>query len=138
MAFKAPKLKMSPILMAEIPFQGMVAAGAFLTLVSGYIPFRFRVVRVKMFFTLAAQNLVQHRWYVSRTRQAVTGGWPTDTNLYGRLSPTATFVGQSLIRQAQTNIEVFEKGTHLKMATFNGLGVPYMANGSITIEEITK
>ncbi len=136
--FKAPKMELEPTVLAEIPFEGLVAAGGYLTLVSGYIPYKYRVIRVKMFFTLVAANRVQHRWFVSRTRQAPTGDWPTDTNLYGRLSPTATFIGQSLIRQVQTNIEILEEGTHLKFATFNPLGVPYQANGSITVEEVTR
>lgn len=134
--FKAPTLDLKPTVLAEIPFEGAVAAGGYLTLVSGYIPHKYRVIKAKMFFTLAAANLVRHRWYVSRNMNAPTGDWPTDTNLYGRLSPTATFIGQSLIRQVTTNIEVLEEGTYLKLATFNGLGVAYQANASITIEEI--
>lgn len=134
--FRAPTLDLKPTMLAEIPFEGTVLAGGFLTLVSGYIPHRYRVIRAKMFFTAAAANLVRHRWYVSRNPSAPTGDWPTDTNLYGRLSPTATFIGQSLIRQVTTNVEVLEEGTYLKLGTFNGLGVPYQANGSITIEEI--
>ena len=138
MVFKAPKLKLEPTVLAEIPFEGAVPAGGYLTLVSGLIPHKYRVIRAKMFFTAAAANLVRHRWFVSRNRSAPTTGWPTDTNLYGRLSPTATFVGQSLIRQVTANIGVLEEGTYLKLATFNGLGVAYQANGSITIEEITS
>ena len=136
MSFKAPKLDLKPTILAEIPFEGTVGAGAYLTLVSGYIPHKYRVIRAKMFFTAAAANLVRHRWYVSRNVNAPTTSWPGDTNLYGRLSPTATFIGQSLIRQVTTNIEVLEEGTYLKLATFNGLGAAYQANGSITIEEI--
>jgi len=134
--FKAPKLDLKPTLLAEIPFQGTVAAGAYLTLVSGYIPHKYRVIRAKMFFTAAAANLVRHRWAVSRNRNAPTTGFPVDRNLYGRLSPTATFVGQSLIRQVTTNIEILEEGTYLKFSTHNGTGAAYIANGSITIEEI--
>jgi len=134
--FKAPTLDLKPTLLAEIPFEGTVAAGGYLTLVSGYIPHKYRVIRAKMFFTNVAANLVRHRWYVSRTTMAPATEWPNDTNLYGRLSPTATFIGQSLIRQVTTNVEVLEEGTYLKLATFNGLGVAYQANGSITIEEI--
>ena len=134
--FKAPKLELEPTLMAEIPFEGSVAAGGWLTLVSGYIPHRYRVIKAKMFFTHDARNLVMHRLFVSRSSIAPTTGWPTDTNLYGRLSPTATFIGQGIIRQVPANVEVLEEGTYLKLATFNGLGAAYMANGSITIEEI--
>ncbi|GAI65735.1 unnamed protein product [marine sediment metagenome] len=134
--FKAPKLELKPTILAEIPFEGAVAGGGYLTLVSGYIPHRYRVIRAKMFFTAAAANLVQHRWYVSRDSTAPPAAWPMDTNLYGRLSPTATFVGLSLIRQVAANIEVLEEGTYLKFSTFNGLGVAYQANGSITIEEM--
>ena len=137
MSFKAPKLDMRPTLQAEIPFEGLVAAGGYLTLVSGHIPFPYRVIRAKMFFTAAAANLVRHRWYVSRSIIAPAAEWPNDTNLYGRLSPTATFVGQSLIREVPSNIEVLEEGTYLKLATFNGTGAAYRANGSISIEEIT-
>lgn len=136
MVFKARKLEMRPTLLAEIPFEGLVAAGAYLTLVSGYIPHKYRVIRAKMFFTLAAANLVEHRWFVSRTMNAPTGDWPTDTNLYSRLSPTGTFVGMSLIRQVSANIRVLDEGTYLKLGTFNGTGAAYRVNGSITIEEI--
>lgn len=134
--FKAPKLELKPTVRAEIPFEGSCAAGAYLTLVSGYIPHKYRVTRAKMFFPHMARNMVRHRWYVSRNINAPTGDWPGDTNLYGRLSPTATFIGQGLIREVPTNIEVLEEGTHLKLATFNGLGAAYPVNGSITIEEI--
>jgi len=134
--FKAPTLDLKPTILAEIPFEGAVLAGGYLTLVSGYIPYKYRVIRAKMFFTAAASNLVRHRWYVGRSPNAPTGDWPTDTNLYGRLSPTATFIGWSLVRQVTTNVEVLEEGTYIKFATLNGLGVAYQANGSITIEEI--
>jgi len=134
--FKAPKLDLKPTLLAEIPFEGAVAALGYLTLVSGYIPHKYRVIRAKMFFTAAAANLVRHRWYVGRNMNAPTADWPTDTNLYGRLSPTATFIGQSLIRQVTTNVEVLEEGTYLKLGTYNGTGAAYQANGAITIEEI--
>ena len=134
--FKAPKLELKPTLLAEIPFEGAVPTLSYRTLVSGYIPHKYRVIRAKMFFTAAAANLVRHRWYVGRSVDAPTTGWPRDMNLYGRLSPTATFVGQSLIRQVTANIEVHEEGTFLKFATYNGTAVAYQANGSITIEEI--
>lgn len=136
MSFKAPTLNLEPLTVAEIPFEGTVANGAYLTLVSGYIPFKYRVVRVKIFFTAAAASLVRVRFYVSRNSMNPTTGWPGDTNLFGRLSPTATFIGQSLIREAPANIEVQEEGTFLKMAAYNTSGAAYQVNGAIRIEEI--
>lgn len=135
-SFTAPKLGLKSTVLAEIPFEGNVNAGAYLTLVSGRVPYRFRVLRAKMFFTAAAANLVQHRWFVSRNSNAEIGAWPADTNLYGQLSPTATFVGQSLIRQVETSVQVDEEGLYIKLATYNGSGAAYHVNGSITIQEI--
>jgi len=122
--------------MAEIPFSGTVAAGGYLTLVTSKIMYPYRVIRVKMFFPAAALNLVSHRWYVALNPTVSVTDWPADTNLFGRESPTATFIGSSLIRQVAANVEVREIGTYLKFSTLNGLGVAYVANGSITIEEI--
>jgi hypothetical protein len=134
--FTPPKLNLKPTTRAEIPFHGSVAAGGYLTLVSGYIIFPFRVVKAKMEFLHDARQLVEYRWYVSRDTNTPTTGWPTDTNLYGRLSPNAGFRGQGVMREVPQNIEVHEEGTYLKMSVYNGLGLAYYANGSITIEEI--
>lgn len=134
--FKAPKYEPQPVRMAEIPFSGTVAAGAYLTLVTSKIMYPYRVIRVKMFFPAVAANLISHRWYVSPNPTTSITDWPADTNLFGRESPTATFIGSSLIRQVAANVEVREVGTYLKFSTLNGLGVAYTVNGSITIEEI--
>ena len=134
--FKAPKYEPPAKRLAEIPFSGTVAAGAYLTLVTSKIMYPYRVIRVKMFFPAVAANLVSHRWYVALNPVVSVTDWPADTNLFGRESPTATFIGQSLIRQVAANVKVEEIGTYLKFSTFNGLGVAYVANGSITIEEV--
>lgn len=134
--FKAPKYEPQPRRMVEIPFNGTVAAGAYLTLVTSKIMYKYRITMVKMFFTAVANNLVQHRWYVAGAPGVSVTDWPADTNIFARESPTATFIGSSLIRQVAANVEVREEGTYIKFSTFNGLGVAYTVNGSITIEEL--
>jgi len=131
--FVVPRYEPRPIRTAEIPFYGPVGAGAYLTLVSGRLMYPYKIVRVKMFLPTVAANLVQHRWFVSGNSNTLTTDWPTDENIFGRESPTATFVGAGLIRQVTCDIRVDEIGTFLKFATYNGLGETYYANGAITI-----
>jgi hypothetical protein len=131
--FKIPRYEPKPIRTAEIPFNGLVGAGAYLTLISGRLMYPYKIVRVKMFFTAAAANLIQHRWFVAGSPAVSTTYWPTDENIFGRESPTATFIGTSLIRQVTCDVRVEDVGTYIKFATYNGLGVPYNANGAITI-----
>lgn len=129
-----PRYEPRRIRTVEIPFYGRVLATSYLTLISGRLMHPYKIVRVKMFFTAVAANLVQHRWYVSGSSTVPTADWPTDENIFGRESPTATFVGSSLIRQVSCDIKVEDVGTYLKLGTYNGLGEPYYANGAITIE----
>ena len=134
--FVAPKYEPQPVRMAEIPFNGTVLAGAYLTLVTSKIMYPYRVIGVKMFFPAAAANVIRHRWYVSPNPTVSVTDWPADTNLFGRESPTATFIGQSLIRQVAANVEVREIGTYIKFSTYNPSVPTYEANGAIKIEEI--
>lgn len=132
--FKAPKFALEAKKFVEIPFYGVIAAGAFLSLVSGEIGYPFRIVRLKMIFDEIANNLVTHAWYKSGSRSVSITGPPVGDLLTAPESSTGTFSGRGIIRVVDTNIEVREDSTFIKLYTFNGLGVAYTINGSCTIE----
>lgn len=134
--FKAPKYEPQAKRLVEIPFSISVPTLAYRTLVTSRIMYKYRVVRVKMFFLASAASLVEHRWYVARSPTVSTTDWPADTLLHGRESPAAGFVGQSLVRQAEIGVDVMEEGTYIKFSTYNGTGAAYVANGAITLEEL--
>jgi len=134
--FKAPTYEPKAKRQVEIPFHISVPAGAYRTLVTSKIMYKYRVVRVKMFLLAAAASLVEHRWYVATNPTTSVTDWPADTLLHGRESPAAGFVGQSLVRQAEIGVDVREEGTYIKFSTLNGSGAAYVANGAITLEEL--
>lgn len=134
--FKAPTFAMKGKRTAEIPYQGSIGAGAFLTLLSGRITYKFRITKFKMIFDEVANNLVQHAWYISRNRNVSTTGPPSGDRLFAPESPTGIFVGRGIIRVVDTNIEVEEEGIFIKLYTYNGLGVAYPISASVTVEEL--
>ena len=91
-----------------------------------------------MFFPEEADNNVIHGWYVSRNRTVSTTGTPDGTNVFGRSTPTANFVGKAIVREAHSNLEFEETMLYVKFYTYNGNAYTYHAVGSITIEEIEE
>lgn len=134
--FTAPPFEVPPRRRVEVPFSGTVAALGYLTLVSGMITYPFRIVKAKMFFTDDAFNLVEMRWFISRSSNAPTGDFPTDDNVFGRESPTAGFIGRGIVRVVDCDIEVPGGMVHLKLSAYNGNAAAYYLNGSITLEAL--
>lgn len=134
MSYKAPKMKLEPRRVAEIPFRGTIAAGAFDTLVSGRIGYPFRITQVKMIFTDDANNWIRHQWRVGRTRSQPATGPPSGTNIFGRESPTATFIGKAIIRVVPCNIEFPTGDRIIHFYTHNSGPYAYERNASCTIE----
>lgn len=134
--FEAPKFTLEERRIVEIPFFGTVAAGLFLTLVSGMVTDPFRITRLKMIFDEKSNNLIQHSWWTARDGQGSTTGNPSGDRLGARESPTGVYVGRGIIRVVDVNLEFPEGRRYIKMHTFNGLGVAYIINGSCTIEEL--
>lgn len=128
--------KLIPKRQATIPFRGQVAAGAYETLVSGRIMYGFRVIEVEMIFTEEAFNNIEYRWFVSTNTNAPTTDYPTDTNIFGRESPTAGFRGKAVIRTVPCNIEFPDGELHLKLAVFNAGNYAYQYNATMTVQEM--
>ncbi len=136
MVFKAPKFELKPRRVVEIPFRGTLAAGTMVTLNSGRITYPFRVTKVKMIFTDEANNQVIHSVHVLGNPYTSTTQAPTGDNLFGRESPTASFVGRSIIRVVPCNVEYPEGRRYIAFFTNNTSPYAYDFNGSVTIEEI--
>lgn len=134
--YRPPELKFDEKRMVELNFAGTIAAGAWLTHLSGRIMYPFRVLRATMVFNLEAANLVEHRWYHSGNRSAPTTGAPSDTNIFGRENPTTYFIGDGLVKEINCNVKVDESERFIKLSTFNGLGIAYYYNCSLIIQEI--
>lgn len=132
--YKAPKFELKPRRVAEIPFRGPLAAGAHLTLLSGRIMYPFKVTQVKMIFTDEANNWIVHQWHVGRTESRPSTGPPSGENIFGRESPTASFVGKAIIRVVPCNIEFPEAGMFIQFYTFNTGPYAYEINASCTVE----
>ena len=132
--YKAPKFEMRPRRVAEIPFRGPIAAGGHNTLISGRIMYPFRITQVKMIFTDDANNWIIHQWKVNRSRSQPTTGPPAGINIFGRESPTASFVGKAIIRVVPCYIEYPEGDLIIHFYTHNTSPYAYERNASITIE----
>lgn len=135
--FEAPKFELEARRVVEIPFYASVGAGAHLSLVSNRIAYPFRITRLKMIFDELANNLVQHRWYTSGNRNVSTTGPPSGDDIAARETPLPIYVGRGLVRVVDVNDEYPEGDLHIKLYTFNGLGVAYPINASCTIEAMT-
>jgi len=134
--FKAPTFNLTAKRMVEIPFTGTITAGNNLTLVAGPISYPFRIIQCKMIFTAIAVSVIEHRWFTSHTVSAPTTGPPSDENIFGRESPSAYFVGESLIRIVNCNLEFKEPHLYIKLHTYNPSVATYILNCSIILQEI--
>lgn len=134
--FKAPVLDLESVKVVEIPFSGLVGAGAQLTLVSNMITYPFRILQCKMVFDRNARNLVHHYWLYAGDREGSTTGVPSGDNIYQKETPLGYFLGESLVRTVNSAIDILEVRRFIKLHTVNGLAVGYYINASITIQEI--
>ena len=134
--YVAPKMDMKGKRVLEIPFVGLVAAGAHLTLVSSPIPFPFRITELKMVYTDDAQSLVRHYWLLSPNRNVSTSSVASGSNLLARQAPTDYYIGKALAKRILCNVEVTDIPMHIKVHTLNGAPTPYYINCSCTIEEL--
>lgn len=134
--FVVPKLELKVRRVAELTFRGTIAAGAWLTIVSGKITYPFSIVQAKMIFTDEANNWIEHRWYTSTNTNAPTTDFPADDNIFGRESPTTGFIGKAIIRVVNTSLEFPEGNLYIKLGTRNTGPYAYQVNGSIVIGEL--
>lgn len=134
--FRAPIFKPVSKRVASIPFTGNVLAGVWSTLLSTRITYPFRILQIKMVFSSEANNLVQHWWHTSPSLITPVQGQLTADNVFGRESPTAFFVGKSIIRIVNCSLEYPEGNLFIVLQTFNGLAIPYRLNCEIVIEEM--
>jgi len=134
--YVAPKFELLTKRTVEIPFTSIINTLTHLTLVSGMIPYPFRILQCKMIFTDDANNLVQHAWLTSGNISVSTTGLPSGDNIFGVESPTAVFIGKGIIRRVNTNIEFISPRLYIKLYTYNGLGYAYRINCSIIIQEL--
>jgi hypothetical protein len=133
--FTAPKFNLLVKRLVEIPFTGTLAAGLHLTLVAGPIPYPFKIIQCKMIFTDIATSVIEHRWFTSRNSGAPATGPPSDENIFGRESPSAYFIGQSLIRIVNCNLAFDERNLYIKLHTYNPSVAVYILNCSIILQE---
>ena len=89
-----------------------------------------------MIFSGEAYNNIEHRWYFSRNINLPTASYPSDSNIFGRESPSASFRGQGLIRVAKVNIEAPDQGYCIKLGTYNAGNYAYNFECTATIEEV--
>lgn len=134
--FRSPKFKLETKRVAEIPFQGQVAAGVTLNLASGQITYPFRIIEVKMIFTDEAMNQVFHRWFVGTQGRVNPTGEPAGTNIFGRESPTARFNGRAVIRVVPCNIEFPTGRRYIVLHTDNTSPYQYDFVCSVTVQEL--
>lgn len=134
--FKAPEFELEAKRQVEIPFEGVIAAGAFTSVVAGPMSYPFKVILAKMIFTDDANNLVRHGWYVGRNRSISATGPPEGENIFGKGVSPGIFTGRGVIRKAYSNVAYEDFGLYIKFYTNNTLAAAYRFNGSILIEEL--
>jgi len=113
--YKAPELVLSAKRMYELPFQAIVNAASQLTIVSGLITFKFKVIQVKMFFGNDHINNVWHYWLIGRNSGGSTTTVPPDDNMFGLMSPIALFVGHNEVITAYPDFSWTEERGYIKL-----------------------
>lgn len=134
--FIPPILDLKSKRMVELNFNSAIPTLTNLTLVSSPISYPFKILKVEMIFTEEANNLITHTWLTSGNRGVSVTGLPSGFNIFGRENPFTSFVGKSLIKNINCDVEVLEPLQHIKLHTYNGTTYVYMINCSITIQEI--
>ena len=134
--FRCPRFQVNDKRVFEVQFTGTLAAGAILTLVSNRIPFKFRVVQLKMFFSDEANFWIRHRWFVGSGVSAPTTAPPTDYDIIASESGEVEFTGKGIIRVSACDFVSPDAGMYLKLYTVSSSPYAYTINASALIEEL--
>lgn len=134
--YVAPKFNIDDKRQVELNFEGLVGAGAHLTLVTSKISYPFRVVLAKMIFTNEANNLVRVYWLIAGDGSTSTTSIAGGDNIFGRENPTQYFVGKAIIKRVNANVKVEERDRYIKCHIYNTLPYAYTVNNSLTIQEL--
>ncbi|NVM22650.1 MAG: hypothetical protein HWN68_12835 [Desulfobacterales bacterium] len=134
--YTAPKFDLLDKRLVELNFEGLVGAGAHLTLPIPSISYPFRILQAKMVFTNEANNLVRVYWLTSTDNNPSTVAVPTGDNIFGKENPTQYFVGKAIIKRVNANVIIPDRNIFIKCHINNTLAYAYRVNNSLIIQEI--
>jgi len=137
MSTEPPPLNLTTKRRFTIPLMGTVGAGPAvgLTVVAGPITFPFRVVGAEIVFRNDTANLLQIYLLIANNQNTSTGTPPPDRNLFSPNTPTAYFLGESLIKRVVCDSTSAEDEIYIKAHAVNGCAYPQMVNVTVEIEE---
>lgn len=121
--------------LTELNFHSVLAAGAYITLLAGRIPYTFRVIEITMNFDIEHNNLVEYRWFYSGNNGVSTTGWVADFNLLGGENPNTGFIGKGQPITRRLDVKIPLPDRYIKMAVFNGTAYQVYVQGSCLILE---
>ena len=135
--FNTPEIQYPTKRQITIPLaQAVLNAGAQNTLVSSLIPFPFRIVQVKMFFSFTTNNLVRYYWLVSSSNDISTTGVPSGDNPFSGVGTLPYFVGEGIMRKEVCSYEDKAGRKYVKLHTLNGSLVAQPINASVVVQEL--
>ena len=138
MGYVIPTVKIVEDSIYIIQFSGVnLGAGAQLTRVSGQIGFKYRILKVKVFFDDTAVPDMRYYVYVGSTPGGSTMGLPEGTSIFSPLSPDSYIRGGFGKRECEPNLIVDSDRSYLKIHVQNNdalFAVGYAAE--ITIQRL--
>lgn len=120
----------------DVPFAGAVGANAHLTFLSGQVRTPIEIIRAKMYFDTDHVNNVRYYWLYSKNRTTSTTGVPADFNIFGTLTLLGYYLGNGIVRTAESNLQLTDPPYYLKLHVHNTNAFAVTANASLEIVEL--
>jgi len=133
--YRAPKIEVLQKKAYEIPFVQTVGATSQLTLISSLIPFLFKVIIVKIYFSANHANAVGHYILIGRNNQGSTTGIPEGENVLGPYVPLSPLVGDNETIVLQPNYVWPELKGYVKVHVNNARPYTVQIKVLVTIQE---
>lgn len=138
MAYMSPEILFNRRRLINIPISGTIGATAQNSFSTSHIPFKYRIVKVRMYFRDDAVWNVLMYWFSSSNPQGSTANLPDGTNIFAYASNTPFFVSDGPPVEAECSYESNEDEHYIKLHVVNNNGYATNVNGVVTIEEVPE